>query len=98
MAGPYSGGRPPREVPPAFRGRQQAAPGFAGMDDDEVLRVAASALRMVTALPLGSEARAAQWKSFEAAMAELGSRAVTQTLAKIYEIDVREQRGPEPLG
>lgn len=83
----------PNEVPAAFRSRQPSPsrPSFIGLEDDQVLRVAANALRMVQVLPLNSRPRADQWESFEQAMAELGARAVTHTLAKIYAIHEREQ-------
>lgn len=85
----------PNEVPPAFRGRQPSPSrySFIGMQDDQVLRIAAGALRMVSALPVGSRPRAEQWDSFEQAMAELGARAVRQTLARIHEIHEQEASG-----
>jgi hypothetical protein len=75
-------------VPPAFRGRRAAS--FAGMHDDQVVKVAANALRMADILPINSGPRAEQWKTFDAAMGELGSRAIVHALGKIREQRERE--------
>jgi hypothetical protein len=45
-------------VPSAFRGRK--ATSFVGMHDDQVVKVAASALHMAQLLPAGSSTRAAR--------------------------------------
>src|SRR5262249_5390286 len=89
VANPNSG------IPAAFRGRRPARPGFIGLTDDEVLKIAAGALRMVQALPFGSAARTGQWDSFEHAMAALSSRDATDTLRRLYESHEREQDGEE---
>lgn len=79
----------PGDVPPAFR-RKRPGPSFIGMTDDQVIKVAASALNMVQALPVGSEARAGRWAAFDAAMGELGKRAVVHALAKVHGLEAAE--------
>lgn len=85
----------PNYVPAAFR--RAGAQFFTGMEDEEVLKVAANALRMVQQLPARSEARARTWRMFDRAMGELSSRAVVHALQKIHEIHEREA-GPGPVG
>lgn len=82
----------PNDAPPAFRGRQPGKPSFVGMEDDQVLKIAANALRTVQALPLRSRPRAEQWREFDAAMGELSSRAVVYALAKIHELHELEEQ------
>ena len=62
------------------------------MTDTDVLEVAANALKMVQALPLGSDARDGQWFDFNHAMGELTRRAVVQTMGKIWDVHERERR------
>ena len=87
----------PPEVPPAFR-RKQPSRCYIGLTDDQVLRVAASALRLVEMLPAGSPARQKQWDSFNAAMGELASRATVHALERMQAIREREQAGERPAG
>jgi hypothetical protein len=85
----------PNDVPPAFRGRRPSIPSFIGMEDEQVLKVAANALRMAQILPIGGKPRADQWAAFDAAMGELGSRAIVHALERIHEIHELEQ-GEQP--
>lgn len=77
-------------IPEAFRRPPANGPSFIGMTDEQVLRIAANALRKVQLLPFGSETRDGQWHDFNHAMGELTRRAVNHTLGKIYEIHQRE--------
>jgi hypothetical protein len=78
-------------VPPAFRGRKGTS--FVGMHDDQVVKVAASALHMAQLLPAGSSTHAAQWATFDSAMGELGSRAIVHALQKIHEHQQHLEQG-----
>lgn len=86
----------PGSIPPAFRSRKPAALGYVGLTDDQVLKIAANALRMVEMLPAGRPAREQQWAAFNAAMGELASRATVHALERIQEI--REREGELPAG
>jgi hypothetical protein len=88
----------PNHVPAAFRRLPASGPSYIGWTDDEVLAVAASALKTVQALPYGTDEREGYWHDFNHAMGELTRRAVNHTLAKIYEIHEREHRQEHEQG
>lgn len=72
-------GAQPAGVPPAFRRR----PSFVGLDDHQVLSIAAAALGTAQLLPIGSSARAGQWERFDEAMSELTGRGLRHVLREL---------------
>ena len=70
----------PDQVPAAFR---RMPPAFVGLEDDQVLKVAASALLTVQRLPVHSAARAEQWRRFDDAMSELTGRGLRHILREL---------------
>ena len=75
----------PDYVPPAFRRHVPGTSSFIGMTDDQVIKIAATALHMVQTLPMSSKARAEQWAAFDHAMGELSARATMHALEKIHQ-------------
>ena len=63
----------PDRVPPAFQARAPKAASFIGLEDDQVLKLAAIAYRKH------------DWARFDDAMAELAGRAQRHILAKLRE-------------
>jgi len=73
-------------IPAAFGGPLPAAASFLGLTDDQVLKIAQSAMMSAQALPLGA-ARVRQWARFDDAMSELAGRGLRHVLAKLRERD-----------
>ena len=81
-------------IPPAFRKRR---PSYTGLDDAQVLNIAAAALMSAHRLPAGSKSRASQWAKFDDAMGELSGRGMRHMLAKIREHEENGDEVPESL-
>jgi hypothetical protein len=58
---------------------------YADMNDEQVLGIAAQALRRVQGYPVGSLQRAIMWARYEAAKAELDIRLYTHVVRKLKE-------------
>ena len=79
---------------PVTTGRPACPDAYAGMADEKVLAIATGAFRRAEALPFRSLTRQAQWQIFDAAMAELGRRAIIHVARKIREQE--KAKNPSP--